>query len=125
MHNKPLKETGVSGIEAKTKSYAKRKGCWVRKFSSMSQRGVPDDIIVTPSGLVVSIEFKSPKKLPTHKQEMNLKEILSRSGHAYVVDNLHQDGKTLWKKDFNKDIEIWHNGFALIDHVLTITPLYI
>lgn len=116
---KKLKETGPSGIEAKTKRYAVKAGCWVRKFNSMSNPAVPDDIFVTPTGFTFFIEFKSPGKKPTHKQEENLQAILSRGGFAFVVDNLHEPGVNVWKKDFDEDIEIWHDGYKLIDVVLT------
>ena len=118
MKKHPLKETGVNGIEAKTKLYATKRGCWVRKFVSMSNPGVPDDVFVTPSGVTFFIEFKSPGMKPTHRQELNIAAVLERGGLCYVVDNLHEEGIAHWKKDFNQDIEIWHDGYKLIDLLL-------
>lgn len=120
MKKKPLKETGPAGIEAKTKRYAMKLGFWVRKFNSMANPAVPDDIFVSPSGVIFFIEFKSPGKKPTHKQEENIQAILSRGGRAFVVDNLHEPGITFWKKDFNENIGIWHDGYALIDLMATL-----
>lgn len=118
VRNKPLKETGTNGIEAQTKNYAKKKGCWVRKFSSPTQRGVPDDIFMTSSGFIFFIEFKSPNKKPTHKQELEINKILNNKGIVIVVDNLRQPGVDLWQQDFPIPIRIWHDGFAAIDSML-------
>lgn len=45
-------------VEKKVCDYAKQMGCYVRKFTSPSQRSVPDRIIITPAGRVIFIEFK-------------------------------------------------------------------
>jgi Holliday junction resolvase len=115
---KPLKETGPNGIEAKTKKYARKLGCVVRKFSSPSQRSVPDDIFVTPTGVVFFIEFKSPNKKPSPAQEREINKLLKNKGIVYVVDNLHEEGVSNWKKDGEFIIEIWHDGYALIDELM-------
>ena len=120
MTKRKLKETGPTGIEAKTKLYARKKGCYVRKFSSMSNPGVPDDVFVTPSGLTFFIEFKSPGKKPTHRQEDNLQQIIYHNGNAFVVDNLDEPGVNVWHKDFTADIQIWHDGHALIDMMVNL-----
>ena len=112
---KILKETGPNGIEAKVKKYAKKKGCYVRKFNSDNIRGVPDDLFVSPKGIVFFIEFKSPGKKPTHRQESELNKILENKGNAFICDNLHESGVHLWNKDFDEHIEIWHDGYKLID----------
>ncbi len=112
-----LKETGRNGIEAQTMKYARSQGCYGRKWSSMTTTGVPDDALITLNGFHFFIEFKSPGKKPTHKQEYNIHEILIRKGCAVVVDNLKEPGVDTWKKDFSSNIEVWHDGFAFIDFV--------
>ena len=113
-------ERGPNGIEAKTKKYARKLGCYVRKFNSESNPGVPDDVFITPSGVVFFIEFKSSGKKPTHKQEYNLNEILDRKGFAFVCDNLYEPGVDLWQKDFHHQLEIWHDGYVLVDKMLKV-----
>ena len=117
---KPLKETGPSGIEAKVKKYAKKKGCYVRKFNSTNQTGVPDDLFITPSGNTVYIEFKSPGKKPTHAQERELNHIMDQNAPAFVCDNLHEKGVDLWQNDFHHSLEIWHDGYKLIDMIMVV-----
>lgn len=77
-----------STIEKKVTKYARDKGCYVRKFKSTSQRGVPDKLFLTPWGTVFFIEFKAPGKEPTALQEREMKEINNRKGHAHWVDSL-------------------------------------
>ena len=77
-----------STIEKAVKKYAREKGCWVRKFKSPSQRGVPDDLFLTPWGTVFFIEFKASGKEPTALQEREMKEINNRKGHAHWTDSV-------------------------------------
>ena len=77
-----------STIEKAVKKYAREKGCYVRKFKSPSQRGVPDCLFLSPYGKVFFIEFKSPGKEPTDLQEREMKEINNRKGHAHWTDSV-------------------------------------
>lgn len=115
---KQLLETGPGGIEAKTKQYARKKGIHVRKFSSPANRGVPDDLFVMPWGETIYIEFKSPGKKPTHKQEYEINLLLAQRAMVYVVDNIGGVGLDKWKKDFKRNICIQHCGYKLIDNLL-------
>ena len=83
-----------ASIEKAVKKYAAAKGCYVRKFSSPSHRGVPDDIFITPEGVVFFIEFKSPGEEPTDLQAREIREIKKRNGIATWADNTH-DGKAI------------------------------
>ena len=83
-----------SSIEKSVKQYARNKGCYVRKFKSPNQRGVPDDLFLTPYGVVFFIEFKAPGKKPTALQERELKEIEKRNGNAHWVDS-YVEGKKI------------------------------
>ena len=79
-----------SKLEKDVSAFARRKGCYVRKFKSPNQRGVPDKLFLTPFGKVFFIEFKSPNKKPTELQKREIREIISRKGNAFVVDNYDQ-----------------------------------
>ena len=76
-----------SDIEKKVSKYAREKGCYVRKFKSPGNRGVPDKLFLAPNGDVFFIEFKSPGKKPTALQQREIDEIKKRRGHAYCVDS--------------------------------------
>lgn len=66
-------------IEKKIVAYAKSRGCLVRKFTSPSQRAVPDRIIVTPHGVVGFLEVKRPGNKPTPLQYREM-ELLADNG---------------------------------------------
>lgn len=83
-----------SSIEKAVVKYAKSKGCYVRKFASPSHRGVPDDLFITPAGVVFFVEFKAPGKRPNDLQARELMEIKKRRGNATWVDNT-PDGKAV------------------------------
>lgn len=77
-----------SKIEKAVKKYARDKGCWVRKFKSPGNRAAPDDIFLTPWGVIFFIEFKRPGEEPTLLQWREIKEINNRKGHAHWTDDL-------------------------------------
>jgi len=79
-----------SKIETAVCKYAKENGFYVRKFSSPSNRGVPDRIFISPCGKWFCIEFKAPKKKATALQEREIKLIEKNSGKCYVVDDYTQ-----------------------------------
>lgn len=84
----PLEKT----VEKKVKDYANKKGFYVRKFVSPSQRSVPDDLFISPIGAVFFIEFKRKGKKATPKQLIEHEKIRANHGIVYVVDNV-EDGK--------------------------------
>ena len=81
-------------IEKATCDYAKKAGWYVRKFKSPGQRAVPDRIMISPSGLVIFIEFKAPGKLPTALQSREINIIRANKTRVHVVDN-SDTGKAL------------------------------
>lgn len=83
-----------SKIEKAVCRHARAKGCYVRKFTSPSSAGVPDDYFLTPAGLSFFIEFKAPGEEPRAMQVREMREINRRNGRAYWVDNI-PDGITL------------------------------
>lgn len=74
-------------LEKKACDYARNKGCYVRKFSSPSNRGVPDRLFITPGGVVFFIEFKAFGKKPTALQLRESREILQHGVSAFCVDD--------------------------------------
>ncbi len=74
-------------LERRCGDIAKANGWYTRKFSSPSNRGVPDRIFIK-EGKVIFIEFKAPGKLPTKLQLHELKEINEHGGHGVWCDNV-------------------------------------
>lgn len=87
---KKMKE---SKIEYEVCKYAESKGFLVFKFSSPSQRGVPDRIFLKNRNTFF-IEFKSPGKKPTKLQMFIFKKLKQQDFKTYIVDNI-DDGKKL------------------------------
>ena len=77
-----------SVIESAVSTYAKNKGFYVRKFKSPGNRGVPDRIFLSPSGVWFTIEFKAPGGKTTALQEREMILIERNNGLCYVVDNV-------------------------------------
>jgi len=77
-----------SNIEKTACRYARQAGFYVRKFSSPSCRGVPDQLFISPKGEVFFIEFKAPGKEPTALQLRELKLIRKNKGNAYWSDSI-------------------------------------
>lgn len=83
-----------SEIETAVCRYAKTKGCYVRKFSSPSNVGVPDRLFITPGGVVFFVEFKAPGKHPTALQWREIGLIEKNNGNAFWADSIER-GKTI------------------------------
>ena len=81
-------------IESKVIKKAKELGFLTYKFSSPSNRGVPDRIFISPHGEVFFIEFKSTKGKLTKLQEKVIKDIEHYNVEVYVIDNV-EDGLNL------------------------------
>jgi len=73
-------------IESKIVKKAKELGFLTYKFSSPSNRGVPDRIFISPHGEVFFIEFKSAKGKLTQLQKKVVKDITIRDVDVFVVD---------------------------------------
>lgn len=74
-------------IEAKVVDYAKKKGCWVRKFTSPGRRAVPDRVFGY-NGCVWFIEFKAEGKDATKLQKDEHSEMRKNRMRVYVVDSI-------------------------------------
>lgn len=85
-----------STIEKKVSEYAKSKGWLSYKFTSPSNRGVPDRIYMK-NGICLFIEFKAPKKKPTKLQEKVIERIKAEDFLVYVIDSI-DEGKNIFVK---------------------------
>lgn len=75
-------------IENKTKLYAINKGWLMYKWTSPARIAVPDDILISPTGKVIFIEFKQLGKKPTVMQEREHTRMRNNCATIYVVDSL-------------------------------------
>lgn len=71
-------------LEKRCTDLSRVHGWWTRKFSSPSNRGVPDRIFLK-EGRVVWIEFKVPGNEPTPLQAHEIQLILDHGGEAYWI----------------------------------------
>lgn len=74
-------------IESSVVDYAKKRGCWVRKFTSPGTRAAPDRIFAF-DGSVWFIEFKSEGKEATKLQKSEHAEMRRKGLRVYVVDSI-------------------------------------
>lgn len=95
--NKPPKKVLEKDIEKKVCEWARKQGCLVYKFTSPSQRSVPDRMFVLPYGTVVFIEFKAPGKQPT---ELQTKELLKLQGSGV---------RACWCDNYNRAVQWLQN----------------
>jgi hypothetical protein len=72
-------------IESKVVKKAKELGFLTYKFSSPSNRGVPDRIFISPHGEVFFIEFKSTKGKLSQLQKKVIKDIIALDVRVFVV----------------------------------------
>ena len=87
-----------SQFESKLVAYAKSIGVLSYKFSSPSQRGVPDRIFIGPSG-VLFLELKVGSNKPTKLQLYHIAKINDAGGNA------------AWSND-------WDEATAMVDKLL-------
>lgn len=80
-------------IETKVCDYAKSLGCYVRKFTSPSQRHVPDRIMLY-RGRVWFIEFKRLGEKATAAQAVEHEKMRACGAIVYVVDSV-EGGKQI------------------------------
>ncbi len=82
-----------SEVEAKVCKHAKSQGWLVYKFSSPSNKGVPDRVWIK-KGVVIFIEFKAPSKKPSKIQSKVISRIRGEGVPVYIIDNI-KEGKEL------------------------------
>ena len=86
--------TRESYIEKKVSDYARKLGWLTFKWTSTSQRFVPDRLFFY-GGKVVIVEFKAPGKEPSKAQRI-IHNMLDKVGFpVYVIDDV-EEGKKLF-----------------------------
>ena len=81
-------------IEKKVTDYAKNKNFLAYKFTSPSNKSVPDRLFISPTGNIFFVEFKRKGKLPTKLQNYTINNMLSRGVKVSIIDNCDK-GKLL------------------------------
>jgi hypothetical protein len=81
-----------STLQKKLVKRLKLLGSLVYKFSSPSHRGVPDLVVVPPSGITFFIEVKNPKGTGrlSKLQEIEIKKIRGNNAAVYVIQREEQ-----------------------------------
>lgn len=74
-------------IERKVVEYAKQRGLYVRKFTSPSQRSVPDRLFIAPGAQVFFMELKRRGEKATENQKAEHARIRATGVPVYVVDD--------------------------------------
>ena len=82
-------------IERAVCDYARRLGCYTRKFKSTSQRGVPDRLFISTTGRCFFIEFKALGKKPTALQMREIALINANMGSAHWADSVDSAKKII------------------------------
>ena len=81
----------MAGPEAKLErrlvDKVRQNGGRAYKFTSPSQRSVPDRICVLPGGKVIFVEMKAPGKKPTPKQAMEIERLRKLGAEVEVIDS--------------------------------------
>jgi Holliday junction resolvase len=75
-------------IEGKIVKKAKELGFLTYKFSSPSNRGIPDRIFIAKSGKIFFIEFKSSKGKLSKLQEHTINKLIEYYIDVYVINNV-------------------------------------
>lgn len=79
-------------IEEKLVEAVKAAGgvCW--KFTSPGTAGVPDRIVLMPSGKIAFVEVKAPGKTPRPLQRLRIKTLRRLGFKTFVLDSPDQIG---------------------------------
>jgi hypothetical protein len=86
----PLGPQLEKDIEKKIGTYAKSKDCLYMKFTSPSQRAVPDRLIITKGGVIGFLEVKAKGKKPTPLQMIEMKKLCDNGCHVGWCDNVDE-----------------------------------
>jgi len=85
-----------STIEKKVSDFAKDQGWLSYKFTSPSNRGVPDRLYLK-EGVCIFIEFKATGKKPSKLQDKIIGRIRDQGFIVFVIDNVG-NGKSIFIK---------------------------
>jgi len=81
------KQESEKTIEARLVQEVKKLGGIALKHSSQFHRGMPDRIVILPTGLIYFIELKSSGKKPEGLQELAHKQLRDLGQTVYVIDS--------------------------------------
>lgn len=81
---KPMLEAEV---QSKCVAWMRGRGYWARKFSSQSQRSVPDYLFAKPD-LIFATEFKAPGKTSTDAQREEQKLMRAAGWEIFECDSV-------------------------------------
>ena len=81
-------------VEKAVCDYATDQGWYHRKFSSPNRRSVPDQIMISPFGLLIFVEFKKPKETPTPPQVREATRLQEKGQIVFCCDDIGK-GKLL------------------------------
>lgn len=82
-------------LERKVVAYAKSRNVLCMKFASPGNRGVPDRILIGPTGRIAFLELKRPGGSPTTLQLHTLNKFVLRGCRATWCDNLGDAAKLI------------------------------
>ena len=74
-------------IEARLKREVKRRGGWALKFTSPGIAGVPDRIVLLPTGDMVFVELKTPGKSLRPLQVKRKEQLENLGFKVYMLDS--------------------------------------
>lgn len=84
-----------STIESRLREEAKKRGGMAIKFVSPGLNGVPDRLVLMPSGRMAFVELKAPGKTPRASQLKRKRQLEGLGFPVYVVDGTEQIGGIL------------------------------
>lgn len=79
-------------VQSKCVDWARARGYWTRKFSSMTQRSVPDYLFAKLSDVRIKFatEFKAPGKTSTQAQVDEQQEMIDAGWIVFECDNFEK-----------------------------------
>ena len=80
-------ETSEKAIEAYLTRRVREEGGISLKFSSFTQTGYPDRVVMLPYGLTAWVELKSKGQHPEKRQEIRIAELRTIGQRVEVVDS--------------------------------------
>ncbi len=98
----PLK-ISESKIEKKVVAFCKKHGIYCRKFTSPSNRGVPDRVL-GKDGKVFFLELKSLGNTPTSLQKHEMKQLADHGMQVAWADS-YEDAVTIISAYFNVSVK--------------------
>lgn len=87
-------------VQEKCVEWARKRGYWARKFSSISQRSVPDYLFSCPSSVFIpalkfAVEFKAPGKHSTDAQHDEQQAMRDAGWYVFECDNFFKFEKAV------------------------------